>query len=207
MAAVRMLHERRLNPGRAGNASVRFSDRMLITPSGVPYPTMAPSELVDLSLTDAESTRVRPSSEWRFHRDVYLARPEVGAIVHAHPPYSTAIACLRRDVPAFHYMVAMAGGTTIRCAPYATFGTQELSDNVVRALEGRTACLLANHGLVTVGETVEEAADLALEVEALCETYLHALQAGDPVILSDPEMAEVMVRFVDYGNPPGGSRH
>lgn len=201
-----MLHERGLNPGRAGNVSVRFSDRMLITPSGVSYPTLAPSEMVDLSLLGVEETRLRPSSEWRFHRDIYVARREVGAVVHTHSPYASAIACLRREVPAFHYMVAAAGGSTIRCAPYATFGTQELSDNVVRALEDRKACLLSNHGLVTVGGTLEEAADLALEVEALCEVYLHALQAGTPVILSASEMADTMARFTDYGNPARGRR-
>ncbi len=196
-----MLHERGLNPGRAGNVSVRFSDRMLITPSGAPYPTLVPSELVDVSLLGEDGAHLRPSSEWRLHRDVYRDRPDVLAVVHTHAPHATAIACLRREIPAFHYMVAVAGGSNIRCAPYATFGSQILSDNVVRALEDRQACLLASHGLVTVGGSLDEAADLTLEVEALCEVYLHALEAGTPVILSDQEMADVIARFASYGNP------
>ncbi len=181
--------------------SVRFADRILITPSGVPYPTLLPSELVELSLEGATNGRLRPSSEWRFHRDIYRARPEVGAVVHAHPPYATALASLRRDLPAFHYMIAVAGGSTIRCAPYATFGTQELSDYVLAALQGRKACLLANHGIVALGETAESAGELAVEVETLCEMYIHALQAGTPVVLSELEMAEVVARFADHGNP------
>ncbi len=201
VAIARDLHERSLNPGTAGNASVRFADRILITPSGVPYSTMAPSELVEISLEGVAEGRLRPSSEWRFHRDIYLARPEVESIVHAHPVYATALASLRRELPAFHYMIAAAGGSTIRCAPYATFGTQSLSDNVVAALEDRTACLLANHGIVAVGATPEAAAELVVEVETLCEMYLNALQVGTPVILTELEMADVLTRFGDYGNP------
>ena len=205
MRVVQDLHERGFNPGTAGNASVRFADGMIITPSGVPYPTLAPRELVEMSLDGAAQGTLKPSSEWRFHVDIYRARPEVGAIVHLHAAYASAYASLRRDLPAFHYMIAVAGGPTIRCAPYATFGTQQLSNNVVAALEDRTACLLANHGIVAVGETPEAAAELAAEVEILCEMYTHALQAGSPVILTEAEMAEVLARFADYGNP-GRSR-
>ncbi len=184
---------------------MRFDDRILITPSGVPYPRLVPSDIVELSLEGDAVGRLRPSSEWRFHRDIYGARPEVGAVVHLHPPFASAFATLRRDLPAFHYMVAVAGGSSIRCAPYATFGTQQLSDHVVAALDDRKACLLANHGIVAVGETLEAAGDLAAEVEALCEIYIHALQAGTPVILTEAEMAEVLARFADYGDP--GRRH
>ena len=205
MAVVQDLHERGLNPGTAGNASVRFADSILITPSGVPYPELRPSQLVEMSLTGDVEGRLRPSSEWRFHRDIYRARPEVASVVHAHPPYATAVASLRRDLPPFHYMIAVAGGSSIRCAPYATFGTQQLSDYVVAALQDRHACLLANHGVVATGGSVEGAAELAMEVESLCETFIHASQAGTPVILSELEMAEVMARFDDYGNP-GRSR-
>ena len=201
VAVVQDLHQRGYNPGTAGNASVRFTDRILITPSGVPYPDLAPREVVEMSFEGVAEGRLQPSSEWRFHRDIYRARPEVGAIVHLHAAYASAFASLRRDLPAFHYMIAVAGGSTIRCAPYATFGTQRLSDYVVAALQDRTACLLANHGIVAVGETPEAAGGLAIEVEVLCEMYTHALQAGTPVILSDLEMTEVLARFTDYGNP------
>jgi L-fuculose-phosphate aldolase len=180
---------------------VRFSDRILITPSGVPYPDLAPRELVEMSFTGAAEGRLRPSSEWRFHVDIYRARPEVGAIVHLHAAYASAYSSLRRDLPPFHYMIAVAGGSSIRCAPYATFGTQQLSDQTVAALQDRKACLLANHGIVAIGDTPEDAGRLAVEVETLCEMYTHALQAGSPVILTEAEMAEVLARFTDYGNP------
>jgi len=181
---------------------VRFADWFLITPSGVRYDTLEPTQIVEMDMEGTAEGRMRPSSEWRFHLDLYRARPEVGAIVHTHPPHGTAVAALRRDLPAFHYMVAVAGGTTIRCAPYATFGTQLLSDYVQRALEDRTACLLANHGMVAVGETLEAATQLAIEVEMLCRMYLIALSAGEPHVLGDEEMADVLARFEDYRNPP-----
>lgn len=158
-----------------------------------------------MSLDGVPEGRLRPSSEWRFHCDIYRARPEVLSVVHTHPPYATAVATLRRDLPAFHYMIAAAGGSTIRCASYATFGTQELSDNVLSALQARTACLLANHGMIAIGDSPEAAAGLARHVEGLCEVYVHALRAGTPVILTELEMAEVLTRFGDYGNP-GRSR-
>ena len=182
--------------------SVRYSDWFLITPSGIRYDALSPTQIVEMDFEGESEGRMRPSSEWRFHLDIYRARPEVGAIVHTHPPYGTAVAALRRHLPAFHYMVAIAGGTTIRCAPYATFGTQLLSNHVMRALDDRTACLLANHGMVAVGATLEEATQLAIEVEALCQMYLAALQAGEPHILSDEEMADVLAKFDDYRNPP-----
>jgi L-fuculose-phosphate aldolase len=141
----------------------------------------------------------KPSSEWRFHRDIYAARPEIGAIVHSHPPFGIALASHGRGIPAFHYMVAMAGGRDIRCAPYATYGTQELSDHAVMALEGRFACLLANHGMIAAGKTLERAVALAVEVESLAEGYWRALQIGEPVILGDAEMDIVIEKFKSYG--------
>ena len=202
MVAARDLFDRGLNTGTAGNVSVRFADRFLITPSGIRYDALEPTQIVEMDLEGATEGRMRPSSEWRFHLDLYKARPEVGSIVHTHPPHGTAVAALRRDVPAFHYYVAVAGGSTIRCAPYATFGTQMLSDYVQRALQDRTACLLANHGMVAVGETLEQATQLAIEVEVLCRMYLLALAAGEPYVLTDEEMDEVLARFADYRNPP-----
>lgn len=142
---------------------------------------------------------LQPSSEWRLHRDIYAASPTARAVVHAHSPFAVALACLRRGLPPFHYMVALAGGTDIRCAAYATFGTQALSDAVIAALRGRRACLMANHGLVAWGTSLDGALALALEVEALCGQYLRACQVGAPVLLSDAQMAEVLERFKDYG--------
>jgi len=199
--AAQDLFDRGLNTGTAGNVSVRYSDCFLVTPSGIRYDALTPTQIVEMDLEGEAEGRMKPSSEWRFHRDIYVARPEVGAVVHTHPPFGTAVAALRRDLPAFHYTVAAAGGTTIRCAPYATFGTQLLSDYVMRALEDRTACLLANHGMVAVGETLEKATQLAIEVEMLCQMYLNTLQAGEPYILSDEEMQEVLDKFGDYKNP------
>jgi L-fuculose-phosphate aldolase len=149
---------------------------------------------------DSRGSRL-PSSEWRFHRDIYAARAEVGAIVHVHSPFATTLACLGRDIPAFHYMIAVAGGKDIRCAPYATFGTQTLSDHALRALVGRKACLLANHGMIAIGATPTDALALAVEVEALAEQYWRALQIGEPNILSDAEMIVVLDKFRSYGQP------
>src|SRR5512140_1038951 len=140
-----------------------------------------------------------PSSEWRFHRDILASRPEVHAVLHTHSLHSTALACLRRGIPPFHYMVAVAGGRDIRCAPYATFGTEELSRHAVAALEGRKACLLANHGLITVGADLASAFKLAVEVETLAAMYLRALQVGEPVLLDEAEMAVVLEKFRTYG--------
>lgn len=190
-----------LSRGTSGNASVRVSsERYLITPSGVPKGALAPGDAVDLALaeTPREDIRPRASSEWRFHRDIYRARPEVGAIVHGHPPFCTTLACARRDIPSFHYLVALAGGHDIRCASYATFGTQELSDAVVAGLTGRRACLLANHGMVALGLTLEQALDLALEIEGLAEQYWRALQVGPPALLDPAEMDRVLNKLSGY---------
>jgi L-fuculose-phosphate aldolase len=197
-----------LSQGTSGNLSVRWSmpgpdgdvDGMLITPSGVDYTRMQPLDIAFVQLGDGGwHGPLKPSSEWRFHRDIYLARPEVGAVVHAHPTHATALAVQRRPIPAFHYMVAMAGGHDIRCAPYATYGTEALSRNALAALDSRRACLLANHGLIAVGAGLDKAFALAIEVEQLAHQYLLALATGTPVVLPDDEMDRVLEGFRSYG--------
>lgn len=198
---------RQLNAGglgtigsRSGNLSVRLKGGLLITPTGVSYQAMRSRDLVELDAEGApKAGQLLPSSEWRFHRDVYRSRPEAQAIVHAHPRFATALACLRRSIPAFHYMVAAAGGADIRCAEYATFGTAELSRHALAALEDRRACLLANHGLIAFGETLAQALALASEVEHLAAQYCQALQIGEPAILDAAEMDRVLEKFRSYG--------
>ncbi|MBL9086612.1 MAG: class II aldolase/adducin family protein [Planctomycetia bacterium] len=199
VATARALNTSGLNRGTSGNVSVRTPTGFLVTPSGFPYDAMTPRDLVAMTLDGAAKGRHAPSTEWPFHAAVYRARPEAGAVVHVHSEAAMALACLRRDVPAFHYMVAVAGGRTIRCAPYATFGTETLAAHAVAALEGRKACLLANHGQLTLGPTLDAALKLAVEVESLCATYLCALTVGEPVLLSDAEMDEVLAKFATYG--------
>ena len=190
-----------LNRGTSGNCSVRMSkDFFLITPSGIPVDKLAPESTVLLK-TDGEIIGGGiPSSEWRFHRDIYLAKPEVGAVVHAHSPFATAFSCLGQDLPPFHYMIAAAGGDSIRCAPYELFGTQELSDVAIAALVDRKACFLANHGMISVGESIDKALAIAIEVESLCEQYIYASQLGKPYILSQTQMVDVLEKFKGYGN-------
>jgi L-fuculose-phosphate aldolase len=197
--AARRLAATGMNPGRSGNLSARVEGGFLVTPSGRAYETMHPEELVFVSSAGDFDANARPSSEWRLHRDVYARRADAGAVVHTHSPHATSLACLRRALPAFHYEVAFAGGPDIRCAPYATFGTQELSDAALAALEGRRACLLANHGVVAIGATLETAVDLAEKVEALARMYSQALQLGEPVLLDEAEMARVAAKFSTYG--------
>jgi L-fuculose-phosphate aldolase len=189
-----------LNQGKAGNLSARVPGGLLVTPSGLAYDAMTPDDIVfmktDGALPEGQRT---PSSEWRFHRDILAARAEVGAVLHSHAMFATTLACLHRDIPAFHYMVAVAGGDSIRCAPYATFGTQALSDHALTALTDRRACLLANHGLIALGASVGEALDLGVEVETLAAQYWRALQVGEPHILPAGEMAVVLEKFKGYG--------
>ncbi len=187
------------NVGTAGNLSVRQAEGMLITPSGVPYDRLTEASLVRLDAAGAVIGDGKPSSEWRFHQAIYVSRPEAGAIVHSHSPHATALACLGRPIPAFHYEVAFAGGPDIRCAAYATFGTQALSDNVLEALEGRRACLIANHGMVCFGEDMARALFLAHEVEQLARIYALCLSMGEPHILDDEEMKRVQAAFAHYG--------
>lgn len=191
-----------INQGTSGNASARLdAHRFLITPSGRAYDTMKSADLPVMAVDGRWSGPYRPSTEWRFHRDIFAARPDVGAIVHAHSSFATAMACLRLDVPSFHYMVAVAGGDSIRCAPYATFGTQALSDHALAALEQRKACLLANHGLIATGATPQKALALAIEVETLCGMYLRTRSVAEPTRLSKAEMARVIELFRTYGTP------
>ena len=189
-----------LNQGTSGNASVRNADGFLITPSGMPIDEMNAKSMVEMNMLGEAISAGKPSSEWRFHRDIYQARPEVGAVIHTHAMFATTLACLRKDIPPFHYMIAVVGGDTIRCADYALFGTQALSDNAIGALKDRRACLLANHGMIAVGKTLQQALDIAKEVESLCEQYWRALQLGEPHILSTQEMDAVFEQFKGYGN-------
>lgn len=188
-----------INQGTSGNVSLRNPSGFLLTPSGIAYGEMVPEDLPQMDLQGGYSGPKLPSSEWRMHLDIYRARPEANAIVHTHSTYATALSSLRRDIPAFHYMIAIAGGGSIRCASYATFGTQELSNNMLSALEGRSACLLGNHGMVCFGDTLDIALWRAGEVETLCKQYSIACQAGEPPILCEDEMKTVLARFKSYG--------
>jgi L-fuculose-phosphate aldolase len=189
-----------INQGTSGNISLRHGDGMLITPTSTPYEAMKPEQIVYMHLDGNHDPAQRPSSEWRFHRDILKARSDVQAIVHAHPPYSTMLAIMGMEIPPVHYMVAVAGGDTIRCAPYATFGTQELSEHAVRALEGRMACLLAHHGMIAVGPSLPKAMWLAVEVETLARQYHGCLQIGTPPLLPKEEIEKVRVRMAGYGH-------
>jgi L-fuculose-phosphate aldolase len=188
-------------PSKSGNVSARLGDGLLVTPSGLPYAVMQPGDVVamDLDGTARRGGR-KASSEWPFHTTIYRARPDAQAIVHTHSPKATALSCARRGIPAFHYMIALCGGPDVRCAEYATFGSQGLADNAVKALEGRKAVLLANHGVIALGATLDGALTIAAEVENLAGEYLALLAAGlDPVILDEAEMARVAEKFSGYG--------
>lgn len=193
------MNARGLNEGTSGNLSLRCGDGMLITPSGMKYMELEPEDIVRVGADGTSRGPRRPSSEWRIHHDIYASRPDAEAILHAHPVHATALACQRRSIPAFHYMVAVAGGRNIRCAPYRTFGTQALSDVTLEALRDRRACLMANHGVICLAQSLERALDLAVEVEQLSRSYLACLQSGEPFILDDAEMARVLEKFSNYG--------
>ena len=200
--AAQRMNELGINQGTSGNISVRFGDCMLITPSAKPYEEMQPEDLASMPLEGergAWSGPLPPSTEWRFHLGILRARPEAGAVVHTHAAYCTALSILRREIPAVHYMIAAFGGPTIRCASYAVFGTEELAVAALEALRGRQACLLANHGMIVVGPTLPRAMWLAVELEALAKQYVLCLHAGEPVILTDAEVAQASARFADYG--------
>jgi L-fuculose-phosphate aldolase len=201
LACAREMAQAGLNRGTSGNCSVRLADGtgFLVTPSGVPVPDLSEERMVRMEFNGNAQSSGKPSSEWRFHRDILLARPEMCAVVHVHSVYATTLACLRRDLPPFHYMIAAAGGVNVRCASYALFGTQALSDAALQALRDRKACLLANHGMIALGHDLEAAFAMAVEVESLCEQYLQALQVGEPVLLSEREMADVIEQFKGYG--------
>ena len=184
-----------INQGTSGNVSTRIEKGFLITPSAMAYNAMLPDHIVELDFHGNHQSSQRPSSEWRLHRDIYSHYSEAQAIIHAHSTFCTALACLHRSIPAFHYMVAVAGGVDIRCAEYATFGTQALAENIIAALEDRRACLMANHGMICYGRDLDHALFLASEVETLAKQYWHACQLGTPTLLADEEMRQVIHTF------------
>ncbi len=199
IATARALQPAGLNKGTSGNVSVRDGDGFLITPTGMAYAALTADDIPRMALDGSHVGARKPSSEWRFHRDLYARRPEVGAVLHAHSPFAVSLACLRRDIPPFHYMIARFGGDTIRCADYALFGSQALSDAALHAMRDRRACLLANHGLLVAGRDLDDALSLAIELEELCEQYWRACQLGQPVLLSAAEMRAVIAQFAGYG--------
>lgn len=206
VATARAMNAHGINQGTSGNLSVRAGEGFLLTPSSVPYDRMDPEDLVAMAFdgTYQPAPGRRPSSEWRFHRDILAARTDVDAVLHCHSIYATTLACHHRTIPAFHYMVGVAGGTTIRCADYATFGTQALSDAALTALRERMACLLGQHGQIALGKSLGSALWLAIEVETLSRLYLQALALGEPPVLDDAEMERVLgqMRRMSYGLGP-----
>ncbi len=208
LATARTMNASGINRGSAGNVSARCEDGFIITPTGMAYDACDAEDMVVVGLDgkllkvgdgDTASKQRKPSSEWRFHRDIYTARPEAGAVVHTHSAFATALACMQMSVPAFHYMVARFGGVDVRCATYATFGGQELSDSIIIALDQRCACLMAHHGMVVFGRDCDHALALAVELETLCEQFWRVLQLGRPKLLAGDEMTRVLARFASYG--------
>ena len=200
LKAANKLAELGLNKGTSGNCSVRFEDGFLVTPSGTSVEDMTAGSMVQMQLDGSFEQSKKPSSEWHFHRDILVSRPEINAVVHTHSMFATTLACLHKDIPPFHYMIAVVGGDTIRCAPYALFGSQALSDNALSALTDRKACLLANHGMIALGRDLDDAFAVALEVENLCEQYWRILQIDkNPPLLSEVEMRDVFQQFKGYG--------
>lgn len=198
--ACRRMNALGVNQGTSGNISVRHEDGMLVTPTSMPYDVMGPDDIVYMSMDGEPHGKRQPSSEWRFHLDILRARTDVSAVVHTHPPYCTSLSILERPIPPIHYMVAVAGGSDIRCAPYATFGTEALSANALVALEGRKACLLAHHGMIATGTTLDKAMWLTIEVETLARQYLTCLQVQEPPLLSVEEIDNVIARMSNYGH-------
>ena len=201
--ACREMNRNGLNQGTSGNISVRFEDGLLITPTAIPYDEMSPDMISKIDLSgdmtgDWEGPKV-PSSEWRFHWQILKHRPEFNAVVHAHAPYCTTLAILRKPIPACHYMVAVFGGNDVRCSGYSTFGTKELADLALAAMADRSACLLANHGMITAGDSLKQAMWRAVELETLARQYCQSLQVGEPVILSDDEIRKTLERMDNYG--------
>jgi L-fuculose-phosphate aldolase len=198
--ACRRMNALGINQGTSGNISVRHADGLLITPTSVPYDAMTPDQIVFMGFDGSHAEHQRPSSEWRFHLDILRARREVEAVVHAHPIYCTILAIMGLEIPALHYMIAVAGGDSIRCAPYATYGTLELSTHALKALEGRLACLLDHHGMIAVGSSLSKAMWLAVEVETLARQYHGCLQIGRPPLLAKDEIERVRLKMAGYGH-------
>ena len=188
------------NKGRSGNISLRSERGFLITPSGIDASALALDSIVEMDMDGNVISGKGPSSEWRFHRDILKNSKDVNAVIHTHSTYATAFSCLRVTMPPFHYMIAVAGGVDIKCANYAVFGSQELSNNVIESLNDRRACFLANHGMIAVGTSLKRALDIAAEVESLAQQFMILKSTGDCVILSDAEMSEVIEKFKNYGN-------
>lgn len=202
---AREMAARGLSAGTSGNVSLRTEEGILITPSAMPYEALTPEMIPLLKPDGSYEGKFRPSSEWRFHLDIYLARPEVGGVVHHHAPYTTGLAMARREIPACHYMIARFGGAPLRLAPYALFGTAELSTHVLAALEGRTACLMENHGGIAVGRDAAAALAAATELEVLAQQYTLSLAAGGPVLLTDEEVQAAVRQFATAYRPNTGS--
>lgn len=203
IGTARALVTRGLTRGTSGNVSARCEDGFLITPSGRPYESLTLDDIVFMDMQGGYHGSVLPSSEWRMHLDIYTAHPDAGAVVHCHSPRATALACLRRPIPPFHYMIAIAGGDHIACSAYATFGTRALSEAMLQALGPRRACLLANHGQIAYGRDLPKALALAEGVEELADQYLSALSGGEPVLLSAGEIERNIRKFKNYGKQPG----
>ena len=199
IATARAMQPAGLNRSTAGNVSVRSGDGFYITPTGMTYDSLHEDDIPRMALDGSHVGSRKPSSEWRLHRDLYASRPEVGAVLHAHSPFAVSLACLRLDIPPFHYMIARFGGDTIRCAEYSIFGSETLSTAAMAAIDGRKGCLLGNHGLLVAGRDLTDALGLAIELEELCEQYWRACQLGQPVLLSAEEMAAVLEKFAGYG--------
>ena len=196
---AKMLNVKNLSALRSGNISVRYKNGFLITPSGVKYSQLQTEDVVFVSLDGKfESLKQKPSSEWRIHKDIYVNKKEANAVVHAHSTHATAVSAHGKSIPAFHYMVALAGGDDIKCAEYATFGTEELSKNILEALDKRKACLMSNHGQVVFDTNLEKAFELAEEIENICHQYINTLKIGIPKILSNNEMKKVLEKVKDY---------
>ncbi|HTR11840.1 MAG TPA: class II aldolase/adducin family protein [Roseiarcus sp.] len=207
VAKARWMNSSGLNQGTSGNISARHKDVMLITPSATAYDAMTPDMIAAMPLQDKYGDwegPLKPSTEWRFHLDIMKARPDVGGIVHTHSTYATVLGIARKEIPAVHYMIAAFGGPTIRCACYARYGTKELSDYVLKALEGRSGCLLANHGMIAIGGNLDKAMWLAVELETISRQYYLASVLGNPHILTDAQIAETAQGFSTYGlqDPP-----
>jgi L-fuculose-phosphate aldolase len=200
--ACRRMNALGINQGTSGNVSVRYGDEMLISPSATQYEIMRAEDVAALPIEGEYGKwrgSLRPSTEWRFHLDIMRSRPDIGAVVHSHPTFCTTLAIARRDIPACHYMIAAFGGNDVRCAPYATFGSKELSEHALRALAGRNACLLANHGMIVCGADLAKAIWRAVELETIARQYYHSLLIGGPVVLSEADIAETIARFTTYG--------
>lgn len=207
VAACRALSELGLNRGTSGNVSARHGSKMLISPTGIPYDALKPANIARMSLENTDYVwegKLPPSSEWRFHHDILLSRPDMPAVVHTHSTYATVLAIAGREIPAVHYMIAAAGGPSIKVGRYATYGTKELSDNALKALKGRNCCLLANHGMIAVGPNLKRAVWLAMQVEMLAQQYYLSLSIGGPNLLSAAEIERVRQKFTSYG--PRGKR-